>query len=98
MSTTDDDDLVDSTNHIISAVQDHENRIARMEKEQNQLKERLNRLTEQMIIGIKTESTFFDMFVVSTYASSLSRHVKEIQEELFTLLNQNKLLPNLDSW
>ena len=37
MSATDDDDLVDSTNHIIKAVQDHENRIAIMESEQKQL-------------------------------------------------------------
>ena len=98
MSTSDDDDLVDSTNHIIKAVQDHENRIVRMESEQKLLKEHLKRLTEQMVIGIKTDSTFFDMFAVSTYASSLSKHVKEIQEGVFTLLNQNKLHPNLVSW
>ena len=51
-----------------------------------------------MLLGLKTESTFFDLYAVSTYASSLTRHIKEIQSGLYTLLNQNKLHPSLISW
>ena len=51
-----------------------------------------------MLLGIRTESTFFDIFGASTFANSLSRHVKDIQTGLFTLLTTNKLHPNLVSW
>ena len=98
LSVANDDELVDTSNHIIEAVQSHENRISRLEDQQKQLKTHLDDLTDQMLIGLKTESTFFDLYAASTYASSLTRHVKEIQEGLFTLLNQNKLHPNLVTW
>ena len=62
------------------------------------MKTHLDELTDQMLLGLKTESTFFDLYAVSTYASSLTRHIKEIQSGLYTLLNQNKLHPSLISW
>ena len=38
MSLADDDELVDTSNHIIQAVQSHDNRISRFEEQQKQLK------------------------------------------------------------
>ena len=109
MSETDDADLVDSTNHIIAPVQDHESCIARMESEQKQLKEHLKRLTEQMVIGIKTESTFFDMFdglMHHFYRGTLKRFKKgclhcsikinSILIQLRTRKRQKKLSMNLE--
>ena len=98
MSVADGDELVDTSNHIIQAVQSHENRISRLEAQEKQLKTHLEALKNQMLIGLKTESTFFDLYAVSTYASSLRHHIKEIQSGLYALLNQNKLHPNLVSW
>ena len=98
MSVADGDELVDTSNNIIQAVQSHENRISRLEEQEKQLKTHLDELTDQMLLGLKTESTFFDLYAVSTYASSLTRHIKEIQSGLYTLLNQNKLHPSLISW
>ena len=94
----DDDELYDSTNNLITAVKNHESRITRLETKQAQLETHLDRLTKQMILGIQTEYTFFDMFGASTYANSLSRHIRDIQNGLFTLLTSNKLHPNLVSW
>ena len=98
MSVADGDELVDTSNHIIQAVQSHEIRISRLEVQEKQLKTHLEALKNQMLIGLKTESTFFDLYAVSTYASSLRHHIKEIQSGLYALLNQNKLHPNLVSW
>ena len=53
MSQADDDELLDSTNHNITAVQYHENRISRLEIQQTQLKDHLQKLTDQMVLGIK---------------------------------------------
>ena len=59
MSLADDDELVDTSNHIIPAVQSHEHWISRLEDQQKQLKAHLDELTDQMLLELKTESTFF---------------------------------------
>ena len=74
----DNEDLYDSTDNLISAIKIHESRITWLEEKQDQLEKHIDRITDQMLLGIRTESTFFDIFGVSTFANSLSRHVKDI--------------------
>ena len=93
-----DDELYESTNHIITAIQNHETRLVRMEDDQNQLKQHLEKLNNALIMGIRTQDLFYDMFAASTYALSLQKHVKDINEGLYTLLQSNKLHPNLIDW
>ena len=38
------------------------------------------------------------MFAASTYALSLEKHVEDINERLYTLMQSNKLHPNLIDW
>ena len=38
------------------------------------------------------------MFAASTYANPLAKHVRDINEGLYTLLQSNKLHPNLITW
>ena len=49
-------------------------------------------------MGIRTQDVFFDMFAASTYANSLAKHVKDINEGLYTLMQSNRLHPNLMNW
>ena len=49
-------------------------------------------------MGIRTQYIIYDMFAASTYALSLQKHVKDINEGLYTLLQSNKLHPNLIDW
>ena len=94
----DDDELYESTNHLITAIQNHETRLVRLEDEQKQLKAHLEKLNKALILGIRTQDIFYDMFATSTYANSLAKHVRDINEGLYTLLQSNKLHPNLITW
>ena len=94
----DDDELYESTNHLITAIQNHETRLVRLEDEQKQLKAHLEKINKALILGIRTQDIFYDMFATSTYANSLAKHVRDINEGLYTLLQSNKLHRNLITW
>ena len=97
-SEDDDDELYESTNHLITAIQNHETRLVRLEDDQKQLKQHLEKLNNALIMGIRTQDIFYDMFATSTYSLSLAKHVKDINEGLYTLMQSNKLHPNLIDW
>ena len=44
---------------------------------------------------IKQSDIFYNAFAISTHALRLSTHIKEVKLGLYTLLNANKLHPNL---
>ena len=62
------------------------------------LKQHLEKLNNALIMGIRTQDSFYDMFAASTYALSLEKHVKDINEGLYTLMQSNKLHPNFIDW
>jgi len=96
MSTNDDEDqLIDSTNHIITALKDHETRITRMEERQKQLNSHLKVLTKSLVLGIRTQDIFASMYATSTYAGDLSQHVRNINTGLYALMQTGRLHPNL---
>ena len=92
------EDLYDSSNNSISAIKNHESRITRLEESKDQLEWHLDKITDQMLLGIPTESTFFGIFGASTLSNSLSWRVKDIQTGMVTLLTTNKLHPSVVSW
>ena len=53
-----DDELYNSTNHIISAIEDHETRIVRLEDHQKQLEHHIKELTGTLIMGIEQSDIF----------------------------------------
>ena len=97
-SQDDEDELYDTTNHIISAIKDHETRLTRLESKQKQLDKHITKLTGALVMGIQSADIFYDMYATSTYATQLSGHIKDINIGLFTLLNNGRLHPNLVSW
>ena len=98
MSTASEDSLIDDTNHIISAITHQETKIERMDEQQHQLKQHLDRLTDQLILNSKTEDIFFDLFAAVQYAERLNQHVNRIQEAILSLVRTNKISPNLVKW
>ena len=58
MAQDDDEALYDSFNNLISAIKNHESRIIRLEEKQDQLEKHLDRLTKQMVLGIKQNRHF----------------------------------------
>ena len=97
MSNGNEDEIIDSTNHIMGAISSQEARLVRLEAQQNQLSHHVKRLTDQFVLGVKTQDTFYDMFAVSTYGGYLNKHVKDIRDGLLELLN-NRLHPVLVTW
>ena len=51
-----------------------------------------------MIMRIRSQDVFFDMFAASTYSNSLAKHVKDINKGLYTLIQSNRLHPSLVNW
>ena len=96
MSTDDEEDqLIDSTNHIITVLKDHETRIIRMEEKQKQLNSHLQQLTKSVVLGIRIQDIFATMYATSTYAGDLSQHVRNINTGLYSLMQTSRLHPNL---
>ena len=97
-SDEDDDELYDATNHIITAIQNHETRLVRLEGQQKTLDKHIQKLTGALLSGFQNHEVFIEMFAASTYATRLSEHINRIHQGLFVLLNNNKLHPDLVSW
>ena len=94
-SDDDEDDLFESTNHLIAPIKNHETRLVRLEAQQDQPRNHLEKLTNALVMGIRTQEKFFDMFATATYANSLSKHVREINDGLYTLMHRSRLHPKL---
>ena len=94
-SDEDSDELIGTTNHIIVAIEDHETRITRIEERQKQLDKVVNKLKDSLVLGLRTEDMFATIYSMSTYASEVSRHIKDINIGLFSLFTNNRLHPNL---
>lgn len=49
-------------------------------------------------MGIRTQDIFNNICATSIHATRLSDHIKKINYGLYTLLNANKLHPDLVEW
>ena len=94
-SDDDSDELIGTTNHLIAAIEDHETRITRIESRQKQLDKVVDKLTDSLILGLRTEDMFATIYSISTYASEVSQHIKDVNIGLHSLLTNNQLYPNL---
>ena len=96
MGSDDDyDELIGTTNHLIAAIEDHETRITRIESRQKQLDKVVDKLTDSLILGLRTKDMFATIYSISTYASEVSQHIKDVNIGLYSLLTNNRLHPNL---
>ena len=71
-SDEDSDELLGTTNHLIAAIEDHETRITRIEKRQKQLDKVVKKLTDSLVLGLRTEDMLVTIYRISTYASEVS--------------------------
>ena len=94
-SDQDSDELIGTINHLITAIENHEIRITGIEKRQKQLDKVVDKLMDSLVLGFRTEDTFATIYSISTYASEVSQHIKDVNIGLFSLLTNNRLHPNL---
>ena len=65
-SDDDSDELIGTTNHLIAAIEDHIARITRIESRQKQLDKVVDKLTDSLILGLRTEDMFATIYGIST--------------------------------
>ena len=91
-----DDELIDTTNHLMTAIQNHETRIARVESRQKELDTKLDKLTEILVLGIRMQDMFATIYSISTHSGEVAEHLKKITIGLMDgLMLSSDLHPNL---
>ena len=71
MATSNEDDLVTETNHIINAIEDHENRIVRHDDDIKRLMQHINKLEEELIITQDLQMIVARIFSIKTQRISI---------------------------
>ena len=92
-SDEDSDELIGTTNHLIAAIEDHETRITKIKERQKQLDKVVDKLMDSLILGFRTDDMFAAIYRISTYASEVSQHIKEVYTGLFPFHTNNQLHP-----
>ena len=64
--------MIDPTNYLITAIQDHETRIVRVEARQKELHTKLEKLTKTLVLGVRTQYMFAAIYSISTHAGEVS--------------------------
>ena len=75
MATSNEDDLVTETNHIINAIEDHENRIVRHDDDIKRLMQHINKLEEELVITQDLQMIVARIFSIKTQAISIQNHL-----------------------
>ena len=86
MATSNEDDLVTETNHIINAIEDHENRIVRHDDDIKRLMQHINKLEEELVITQDLQMIVARIFSIKTQAISVQNHLEGIEIGLYNLL------------
>ena len=71
MATSNEDDLVTETNHIINAIEDHDNRIVRHDHNIKRLMQHINKLEEELVITQDLQMIVARIFSIKTQAISV---------------------------
>ena len=96
MATSNDDELVTQTNHIINAIEDHENRIIRHDDDIKRLFQHINKLEDELIIAQDLQMVVARIFSIKTQGISIQNHLNGIEIGLYNLL-KGQLTPYLIS-
>lgn len=96
MAISEDDDLVTQTNHIINAIEDHENRITRHDEDIKRLIDHISKLEEELVITQDLQMIVARIFSIKTQALSIKNHLDGIEIGLYNLL-KGQLTPYLIS-
>ena len=96
IATSNDDELVTQTNHIINAIEDHENRIVRNDEDIKRLMQHIDKLEEEILISQDLQMIVARIFSIKTQALSIQSHLEGIEVGLYNLL-KGQLTPYLVS-
>ena len=96
MATSNEDDLVTETNHIINAIEDHENRIVRHDDDIKRLMQHINKLEEELVVTQDLQMIVARIFSIKTQAISVQNYLEGIEIGLYNLL-RGQLTPYLIS-
>lgn len=89
-------DLISNQNHIISAIQDENNRICRYEDNIKHPTNHIKELEKELLIMNDIESTFIKILGIKTQPIAITNHLQEIEVGLYNLI-KGQLTPHLVS-
>jgi len=92
--TSTNDDIIDNTNHIVSAIQNHESRIQRENLRTKELQDHVKALEQILLTSKKSNDLFINLFQLKTYATQINNHLANIRDGLYELF-KNRLSPKL---
>ena len=89
-----DDDLISNQNHIVEAIQDDHNRLARAESDVKRLTKHIQELEKNLIILNDLETTYIKVLSIKSQVDNIENHISNIEIALYGLL-QGRLSPSL---
>ena len=89
MATSDDDELVTQTNHIINAIENHENQITRNEENTKRLMDHIKGLENELLVQQDLQMIVARIFSIKAQAISIKNHLYSIEVGLYNLLKGN---------
>ena len=92
--TSNNDNIVEDTNHIIEAIQDHDNRIIMNKRQTNRLKKHVEDLSKEVMINKDVGKALINAVAIKTISNSIARNLQGLENGLFELL-KNRLSPSL---
>ena len=92
--TSTNDEIIDNTNHIVSAIQNHESRIQRENLRTKELQDHVKALEQILLKSKQSTDLFINLFQLKTYATQINSHLANIRDGLYELF-KNKLSPKL---
>ena len=89
-----DNDLISNQNHIVEAIQDDHNRLARAESDVKRLTKHIQELEKNLIILNDLETTYIKVLSIKSQVDNIENHISNIEIALYGLL-QGRLSPSL---
>ena len=73
------DNIIDDTNRIAEAIEDHENRLLQTEHQTKRLKKHVKQLTKEVMLNRNLPESLINAVAIKTIANSLARNLQDIQ-------------------
>jgi len=76
--TSTNDDIIENSNHIVSAIQNHESRIQRESLRTKELQDHVKSLEQILATSKQSTDLFINLFYLKNYAIQINSHLENI--------------------
>ena len=94
LATSSDDELITTSNHIIDAIESHQNKITRSEEDIKRLMSHITLLQKDLYVMNDIQMTLARIFSIKTQAMEIKNHIESVEIGLYSLI-KGTLTPHL---